>query len=366
MKMRSFLPALVSLGLLFSVASRADDEPAVHIFNWIDYFAEDTLGRFKEATGITPVLDSYEANEILESNLKGGGSGYDLVFPTARPFGARQIKAGLYRKLDKDKLPQWGNLDTEILKSLADVDPGNQYLVPYLWGTSGLGLNADKVRAALGEVPLDTWGLIFDPANAKKLAPCGIDLLDDPTQVIPAVLAYLGKNPYSLAPADLDEATQALKRIRPYVRGFHAAQHQEDLANGAICVTHGYSGDVIQAQTRAEAASDGVNVLYVVPREGAPMWVDVMAVPKDAPHPEAAHTLINFLLDAKVIAGISNFLYSANPNRTATQYLDEALRHDPGIYPPKETRQRLTSPPLRTEAEMRLLNSLWARIKANR
>lgn len=364
--MRCFPSALLTLSLSLSLPAWAQEEAVVHIYNWNDYFAEDTLSRFNEATGIKPVLDLYDSNEILEAKLLAGQSGYDLVFPTARPFGARQVKAGLYAKLDRSKLPNWGNLDPQILQSLADIDPGNQHLVPYLWGTSGLGINEDKVRAALGKAPPESWGLLFDPDNAKKLAGCGITLLDDPTEVFAAALAYLGKDPNSLAGADLEAAAEAIKRIHPHVKYIHSSQYQSDLANGEVCVSHGYSGDVIQAQTRAEDSGNQVKVEYLLPREGAPLWIDVMAIPKDAPHPEQAHRLINFLLDPKVMAAISNFVYYANANQAASAHLDEALRNDPSIYPPTGLRQRLFVPALRNEGDIRTLNRLWTRIKANR
>lgn len=367
--MRAFaFVVLVVLSLcLYCIPSASAEEAAVvHIYAGNDYFAEDVLSRFSEATGITPVLDLTESNEVLEAKLLAGQSGYDLVVPTAHPFGARQIKAGLYAKLDKAKLPNWGNLDPKILKSLADIDPGNQYLVPYLWGTSGLGINEDKVRAALGKAPPEIWGLIFDPENAKKLAGCGITLLDDPSEVLGAALAYLGKDPNSVASADLEAAAEVIKRIQPHLKYVHSSQYQSDLVSGEICVSHGYSRDVIQAQTCAEDSGIQVKVEYLIPREGAPLWIDVLAIPKDAPHREQAHRLINFLLNGKVMAVISNYVYTANANKAATAHLEEALRNDPSIYPPLAVGQRLFSPALRTEGDIRTLSRLWTRIKTNR
>jgi len=362
----SLICGLAAAGLLVGASARATDEGAVHIYNWNDYFAEDTLEQFSRSSALKPTLDLYDSNEILEAKLFAGNSGYDVVFPTARPFGARHIKAGLYRKLEKDRLPGWANLDPRILTSLEDADPGNQYLVPYMWGTSGLGINTDKVQAALGEAPLDSWGLVLDPANAEKLAGCGITLLDDPTEVYAAALAYLGKDPNSLKPEDLDAADGLLKRVHPHIKYFHSSQYQNDLANGDTCVSHGYSGDVIQAQSRAEEAGNGVNLSYVIPREGAPLWTDTIAVPKDAPHPENAHAFINFLLEPKVIAAVSNYVYYANANQAAVPYLEKALKEDPGVYPPEAVRKRLFVPSQRTETEIRDLNRRWTRIKANR
>lgn len=347
----------------------ADQE--VHIYNWNDYFAEDTLSGFQQASGIRPVLDVYDANEVLEAKLLAGSSGYDLIFPTARPFAARQIKAGLYLPLDKRKLPGLDKLDPDIMRSLADFDPDNAHVVPYMWGTSGLGINLAKVKSALGQegeddTGLATWALVFDPDNAAKLADCGISLLDDPTEVFSAALAYLGKNPNSLDKADLDEATELLNKAHPHIRYFHSSQYGSDLANGDLCLAQGYSGDVLQAATRAEEAGNGVEINYLIPREGAALWTDVMAIPKDAPHPEAAHALIAYLLQPKVIAGVSNYVFYANPNLAATEYLDADLRDDAGIYPPAEVKARLFVPNERSDREIRDLNRRWTRIKAQR
>ncbi|MBK1722678.1 polyamine ABC transporter substrate-binding protein [Thiocystis violacea] len=352
---------------MLGIASASAAEQQVHIYNWSDYFAEDTLPNFQERTGIRPVLDVYDSNEVLEAKLLAGSSGYDLIFPTARPFAARHIKAGLYQPLDKSKLPGLDKLDPEIMASLASSDPGNQYLVPYMWGTSGLGLNVDKVKAALGDdTKIDTWGLIFDPEKAAKLEGCGISLLDDPTEVFSAALAYLGKDPNSLAKADLDAASALIAGIHSHIRYFHSSQYITDLANGDICVAQGYSGDVLQAQERAKEANKGVAVTYRIPREGAALWTDVIAIPKDAPNPEAAHAFIAYLLDPRVIADVSDYVFYANPNTAATPMIDAALRNDPEIYPPPELRAKLFVPSERSDREIRTLNRLWTRLKANR
>jgi putrescine transport system substrate-binding protein len=339
----------------------------VHIYNWNDYFAEDTLANFQERTGIRPVLDVYDTNAVLEAKLFAGRSGYDLVFPTMHPYATRQIQAGVYQPLDKTKLPGWENLDPKILKYLADADPDNARVAPYMWGTTGLGVNVAKVKAALGEdAPLDTWALIFDPANAERLAGCGISLLDDPVEVFAAAMAYLGKDLNSVAKADLEAAQTLLDKVHPRIRYFHSSQYISDLANGDLCVAHGYSGDVLQAGARAEEAGGRVEVDYLIPREGAMLWTDVMAIPKDAPNPDAAHALIAYLLDPEVIAGISNYVFYANANQASKPHLDENLRADPNIYPPDEIMARLVPPIQRSERELRELNRLWTRIKAQR
>ncbi len=364
------LRCLVLLSVLaawFALSTSAlAEEQQVHLYNWNDYFAAETLSGFAERTGIKPVLDVYDANEVLEAKLFAGSSGYDLVFPTARPFAARQIAAGLYRPLDKGQLPGLDKLDPDIMASLAEIDPENAHLLPYMWGTSGLGLNVEKVRAALGDdAELDTWGLIFDPEKAAKLSGCGISLLDDPTEVFSAALVYLGKDPNSLEPADLDAATELVNKVYPYIRYFHSSQYISDLATGALCIAHGYSGDVLQAQARAEEAK-GPEIAYLIPREGAALWTDVMAIPKDAPHPEAAQAFISYLLEPKVIAEVSNYVYYANPNLAATEHLDAELRDDPGIYPPAAVKAQLFVPNERSDREIRNLNRRWTRVKAQR
>lgn len=365
LNLRFVLPVLCAGLMTSTLAAQAAE--TVHLYNWNDYFAEDTLAKFEERTGIRPVLDLYDANDVLEAKLFAGSSGYDLVFPTARPFGARHIKAGLYQPLDKSKLPGLERLDPAIVASLSDLDPGNAHLVPYMWGTTGIGINTAKVKAALGEdAATDTWGLIFDPEKASKLAACGISMLDDPSEAFAAALSYLGKDPHSHATDDLQAATELLNKARPHVRYFHSSQYISDLANGDLCVAHGYSGDILQARSRAEEAGKGVEVGYRIPREGAVLWTDVMAIPKDAPNPAAAHAFIAYILEPQVVADISNYVMYANPNAEATPLLDEAVRTDPGIYPSAEVKQKLFAMETPDDKQMRDLNKRWTRIKAQR
>ncbi len=363
---KSRVALFLGLALAFGSAVAAE-EPVLNVYNWSDYITDEALERFQSETGIKVVYDVYDNNEVLEAKLLAGHSGYDLVFPTARPFAQRHIQAGIYLKLDKALLPHYANLDPLIMKSLAGVDPGNAHVVPYMWGTTGIGYNVAKVRAALGDdMPLDTWRLIFDPAVAAKLAPCGISLLDDEGEVFQAALIYLGRNPNSGAKEDLDAAAALLTKIRPYVRYFHSSQYINDLANGDTCVAHGYSGDVLQARDRADEAGNGVQVALAIPREGAIISTDVMAIPADAAHPGNAHKFIDFLLQPDVIAGITDYVAYANAIPASLPLLDEEIRNDPGIFPSDAVRARLVSPEQLAPAAQRARVRAWTRVKTGK
>jgi putrescine transport system substrate-binding protein len=345
-------------------AARAQEDKTLNIYNWSDYIADDTIERFQTETGIKVHYDVYDSNEVLEAKLMAGHSGYDLVVPSTNPFFARQVQAGVYQKLDKEKLANYGNLDPQILAAAATADPGNQYGVPYLWGTTGIGFNPAKVKEALGDkAPLDSLELLFDPANAKRLQSCGISLLDTPQEVFPAALAYHGRDPLSRDPKDLDKAAETVLAIRPSVRKFHSSQYINDLANGDLCVAFGFSGDVVQARNRAQQAKNGVEIGYFIPKEGAMMWIDMMAIPKDAPHPDNAHRFIDFILRPEIIAAISNTVAYANPNTLATDLVEEDIRNNPGIYPPPEVRQRLFFDKPVTQPYERARTRAWTKVK---
>lgn len=359
---------MLVLGLALLTAASlgaAAEEPVLHVYNWSDYIAPQTIPSFEKETGIRVTYDVYDSNETLEAKLFAGHSGYDVVVPSASPYMARQIAAGVYRVLDKSRLPDWKNLDPRILDLVAAADPGNAHGVPYLWSVTGLGYNARMVRAALGpDAPLDSWALLFDPVNAKKLAPCGISMLDSPQDVFPSALAWLGRNPSSRSPEDLKTALAALEKIRPYIRKFHSSEYINGLANGDLCLSLGYSGDVVQARNRAREAHNGVAIAFSAPKEGAEMAVDMLGIPKDAPHPENALRYIEHLLRPPVIARISDAVSYPNPNLPGTALVAADIRNDPAVYPPPEIRRRLFIDPPAPAAYERARTRSWVRLKA--
>jgi putrescine transport system substrate-binding protein len=343
-----------------AAAPAAAEEKVVNVYNWSDYIAEDTLANFEQETGIKVNYDMYDGNETLETKLLAGNSGYDIVVPSAS-FLERQIKAGVYQKLDKSKLPNLSNMDAEVMQRAALHDPGNEHSVVYMWGTTGIGYNPDKVAKALPNAPVDSWSLVYEPENAAKLKDCGIAVLDSASEITATVLAYLGKDPNSQSPDDLAQVEAKLLSIRPYIRYIHSSQYINDLANGDICVAVGYSGDVLQARDRASEAGNNVVVKYAVPKEGTIIWFDTMAIPKDAPHPNNAHVFINFIMKPEVAAAISNYVNYANGNAAATPLVDEGVRNDPGVYPPPEVKAKLFPDLSETQEFTRLLTRTWTR-----
>ena len=365
MKSVSLLFGAALLAALVIGCGAAAEEPVLHVYNWSDYIAPDTIPNFERETGIKVTYDVYDSNEVLEAKLFAGQSGYDVVVPSASPFMARQIAAKIYLPPDRSKLAGWKNLDPAILALVAAADPGNAHGVPYLWSVTGLGYDKAKIRAALGAAPpVDSWALLFDPANAKKLAKCGISVLDTPQEVVPAMLAYIGRDPKSRDLRDLDDAIAALNKIRPYIRKFHSSEYINDLANGDLCLSLGYSGDVIMARNRARDAHNGVEIAFSVPKEGAQMSVDMLGIPADAPHPQNALRFIDYLLRPEVIAEISEAVTYPDPNIPGTALVKHAIRDDPAVYPPPEIRRRffvdLPAPPEYERARTRA----WTRLKS--
>lgn len=337
--------------------------PVVHVYNWSDYIADDTLANFTRETGIRVVYDVFDSNETLEGKLLAGGSGYDLVVPSNHFLG-KQIKAGVFQPLQREQLPNWQHLDPQLLARLALNDPHNRHAVPYLWGSNGIGYNVDQVRAALGVEVLDSWAWLYEPDNLARLADCGVAFLDSADEMIPSMLNYLGLDPNSVDPQDIARAEARLAQLQPHVRYFHSSKYVADLANGSLCVAVGYSGDVLQAADRAREAGNGVRVAYSIPREGANLWFDTLAIPADARNVEAAHALIDYLLRPQVIAAVSEHVGYANPNRAAAQWMDAQVRDDPRIYPPAEVLAKLYVSAELPDAALRAMNDSWSRIKA--
>ncbi|MFG3452190.1 polyamine ABC transporter substrate-binding protein [Stutzerimonas stutzeri] len=355
---------LKSLLLAAAVSGAASAQAAtVHIYNWSDYIGETTLEEFEKETGIKPVYDVFDSNETLEGKLLAGRTGYDVVVPSNHFLG-KQIRAGAFQKLDKSKLPNWENLDPALLKQLEKNDPGNAYAAPYLWGTNGIGYNVEKVTAALGFEKVDSWAVLFEPENAKKLAGCGIALLDSADEMIPAVLNYLGLDPNSTDPDDYAKAEAKLLEIRPYVRYFHSSKYVSDLANGNICIAAGFSGDVFQAAARADEAGKGIEIAYSIPKEGGNLWFDMLAIPADAQNVDEAHAFINYLLDPQVIATVSDYVGYANPNTKADTLMDQEVRNDPSIYPPQAVLDRLYVSAELPQKIMRLMTRTWTKVKS--
>ena len=346
-------------------AGAVSEDKILNVYNWSDYIDPAVIEAFQAETGIKVSYDVFDSNEVLETKLLTGKSGSDIVVPSAY-FLERQVQAGVFRKLDRAQLSNLGNLDPGLQDHVAAHDPRNEHSVIYMWGTTGIGFDADKIAAIMPDAPTDSWSLVFDPAVVAKFEGCGVSFLEDPTDMVGTVLLWLGKNPNSQSEADLQLAEEALLRVRPYIRTIHSSQDIEDLANGEVCIAVGYSGDVLQARDRAAEAGREIDIRFVIPREGALMWFDTLAIPADAAHPGNAHAFINYLLRPDVAAANSNFVNYATANAAALKLVNEDLRNDAGIYPTPEVKERL-QPNLAKSAEFtRLLNRSWTRFVTGR
>ena len=358
----SFAPLLLTLAM--SATAQAAD--TVKIYNWSEYIAPDTVAKFSKETGIQASYDVYDSNETLDGKLMTGQSGYDVVVPSNH-FMAKQIQAGALKKLDKSQLPNWKNLNPVLLKALEVNDPGNQYGFPYLWGSTGIGYNVDKVKAVLGDnAPVDSWDLFFKPENMEKLAKCGVAVLDNGPELLPITLNYLGLPHHSQKAEDYKTAQAELMKVRPYITYFHSSKYVSDLANGDICVAVGFSGDILQAATRAKEASNGVNIRYSTPREGSPMWFDMVAMPADAPDEAAGYAFLDYLLRPEVMAGISNSVRYANGNAAADPLVDAGIKADPAIYPPADVMKNLFALESMPPKIDRVRTRVWSAIKTGR
>jgi putrescine transport system substrate-binding protein len=358
------LAALLLAPLLLPPAAA---QPVLNVYNWTDYIDPAALQRFQQETGIRVRYDVYDSLETLEGKLSAGRSGYDIVVPTSEPTFARLVRAGALRALDRDRIRNWRNLDPALLARVATVDPGNRHGAIYLWGTVGLGIRPERVRALLPEAPLEGLDLLLKPENAARLAPCGLAVMDSATDVLPTVLRWLGRDPDSTEAADLRAAEAALAAIRPHLRAIPGSGALVDmLATGEICAALTYSGDVIQAAARAREAGRGVELAYLVPRAGPHLWFDMLAVPADAPNPEAAHAFINFLLQPEVMAAITSRVRYPNAVPASRPLVAEAVREDPNVYPPEAALAGAFLPGTLPPAAERARSRLWARFKAGR
>lgn len=358
----------VVAGLVMAASVTASaEEKTLHIYNWSDYIAPNTVPDFQKETGIKVVYDVFDSNEVLEGKLMAGSTGFDLVVPSAS-FLERQLAAGVFQPLDKSKLPNYKNMDPDLLKMVAQHDPGNKYAIPYLWATTGIGYNVDKVKAVLGkDAPVDSWDLVLKPENLEKLKSCGVSFLDAPAEIYATVLNYLHLDPNSTKASDYTgAANDLLLKLRPNIRYFHSSQYINDLANDDICVAIGWAGDVMQASNRAKEAKNGVNVAYSIPKEGALAFFDVFAIPADAKNLDEAYQFLNYLMEPKVIAQISNTVYYASGNKAATPLVNEDVRNNPGIYPPADVQAKLFTLKVQDPKIDRVITRSWTKVKTGK
>jgi putrescine transport system substrate-binding protein len=346
-------------------AAAAEEEKVLNVYNWSDYIEASVIEGFTKETGIKVQYDVFDSNEMLETKLLAGNTGYDIVVPSAS-FLNRQLQAGVHQKLDKSLLPNLKNIDPSIAQRIEAFDKGNEHSVNYMWGTSGVGYNVKKIAERMKDAPVDSFAMFYDPKVISKFADCGVTILDAPSEVIGTVLIYLGKDANSEKPEDLAAAEAVLKAVRPYIKNFHSSNYIEQLANGEICLALGWSGDVLQASTRAEEAKNDVEISYRIPKEGAVMFFDQLAIPKDAKHPKNAHLFIDYLLRPEVAAKNSSYISYANANAASTALIDKSVTDNPNVYPPADLMTKLV-PDMPESAEFsRSLNRAWTSIKTGK
>ena len=352
----------VALTLALAAAASAAEEKVLNVFTWPDYIAPDTISKFVAEYGIKVNYDTYDSTEMAEARLLAGRTGYDVVVHAER-YSARLIPIGVYQPLDKSKLPNWKNLDPWVLKTLQYADPGNRYGVPYLWGTTGFTYNKKMIRERMPNAPVGSGDMIFKPEVARHFADCGITFLDEPTDVIPLALLYLGRDPNSLDMKDLADVEKLLKGVRPYIRYFSSAKMLVDLPNEEVCIAMSWSGDYAQAMHRAQEVGKPVDLGYTTQREGTLAWFDLWFIPADAPHPGNAHLFLNYLLRPDVAAAISNETRYATPNIAALPLVDPEARNDPAVYPSDEVKKRLYKGVIHDPIDERKRTRLWSRVK---
>ena len=360
------LAVLAAVCVAITPAHGQPKERILNVYNWSDYIAPTVVEDFTKQTGIKVPYDTFDSNDTLETKLLAGKSGYDVVVPTAY-FLERQIRAGVFQKLDKARMPNLANMWPELSQRLAAYDPGNQYAVNYMWGTTGIGYNLRKTREVLGaNGTIDSWDIVFKPESLAKFKDCGVHLLDSSDDILAAALHYLGLDPNSANETDLQAAAALVMKIRPYVRKFHSSEYLNVLASGEICLAVGFSGDIKQAQKRAAEAKNGVDIAYAIPKEGAQLWFDNLAIPRDARNVAEAEDFINYLQRPEVAAKNTNFISYANGNVASQKFIDKAILDDKGIYPDEATMRRLYTISAHDPKTQRLINRLWTRIKTGK
>ncbi|MBN1085214.1 spermidine/putrescine ABC transporter substrate-binding protein PotF [Erwinia aphidicola] len=363
---KKWLSGVVAGTLMAISAGSLAADKTLHVYNWSDYIAPNTVADFEKQTGIKVVYDVFDSNEVLEGKLMAGSTGYDVVVPSSS-FLARQLQSGVFQPLDKSKLPNYKNLDPDLMKKLEQHDPGNKYAIPYLWATTGIGYNVEKVKAALGkDAPVNSWDLVLKPENLEKLKSCGVSFLDAPEEIFATVLNYMGKDPNSSDAKDYTAATDLLLKLRASIRYFHSSQYINDLANGNTCVAIGWAGDILQAKKRAVEAKNGVDIAYSIPKEGALAFFDTLAIPKDAKNLDAAYQFLNYLMDPKVMANISNSVYYASGNKASVPFVDEAIRNNPGVYPTPDTIAKLFTLKVQDPKLDRVRTRAWTKVKSGK
>lgn len=365
MNLKNLLGAVGAAALISVAAPATAQNKTVNVYNWTDYIGETTLEDFQKATGVAPNYSVFSSLEELEAKLLTGRSGFDVVVPTAEPTLAKLIQAKAVQKLDKSKIPNLKNIDPSLSKLVEGTDPGNEYSAIYQWGTIGIGYNVEKVKEVAPDVDMTSWDAIFKPENAAKLGKCGIVLLDTQTDMLPTVYKYLGLDPNSESAADLKKVEETLMALRPNIRAF-VDSVIDPLASGEACVGIGYSGDVFQAKARAEEAGQGRTIEYVIPKEGAQVWFDVMAIPVDAPNLDAAHAWINFMLEPKTMAGISDFVAYANAVPASWPLMNQEVATDPRIFPPAEVKAKLFTVKQVSARADRERTRTWTRIQTGK
>ena len=358
-----------TLAMVAGAAQAQQEPPVLNIYNWGDYIAEDTIKNFEKETGIKVRYDMFDSNEALHAKLVAGMSGYDIVVPGSH-FAKMQIQAGLLLKLDKSKIPNLANLDPAIQAQLAKVDPGNEHLVDWMWGYTTVGINADKVKKALGDLPMpeNAWDLVFKPEYASRLKGCGVAFLDTASEIMPIALQYIGKDPRSKNAADYAEAGKMLKAIRPSVTRFagSGSDYIDQMARGQLCAVVGWSGDIMIAKDKSAKAKSPQNLQVLLPKNGGLLFFDTMAIPKDAKHPENAHKWINYILRPEVHASITNKVFYANPNKASMPFVNPTLAKDPAVFPDAKALSSMIAPDTPDQATLRLVTRTFTNFKANR